>query len=72
MFPFYSKIEAGKIEVANELFNICELVSDTSGIFRGTIEQKNIQFSVWQDPAIPQLVMGDSGKVRQIVSSSSN
>lgn len=63
-----SKIEAGKIEVANELFNICELVSDTAAIFRGTIEQKRLQYSVWQDPAIPQLVMGDSGKVRQILS----
>lgn len=55
--------------MANELFNIFELVSDTAGIFRVTIEQKHLQFNVWQDPTIPQLVMGDSGKVRQIVSS---
>jgi len=62
-----SKIESGKLEIEENEFSIFEVVSNINKIFQPTARAKNISVSVIEDPKVPNLVRGDSVRVRQIL-----
>ncbi|MFN8412038.1 MAG: PAS domain S-box protein [Anaerolineales bacterium] len=64
----FSKIEAGKLSIQPVLFNPTEVVQDTVKLFTPKAQEKNINFSVMVTSAIPNNLIGDAGRIRQILS----
>lgn len=62
----YSRLEAGRLDLRSEPFNIAELVSGAIAIVKRTADQKNLVLSSFVAPEIPPLVAGDADRVRQI------
>ncbi|MCL2575154.1 MAG: PAS domain-containing protein [Defluviitaleaceae bacterium] len=62
-----SKIEAGKLELSVEKYEIASLVSDTAQLNMMRIGSKPIEFEVNVDDNVPTYVMGDELRVKQIL-----
>ncbi len=63
----FSKIEARKIELENEEFNLREVLEDTLRILALRAHQKGLELISDIRPDIPDLLMGDSARLRQVV-----
>ena len=64
----YSKIEAGKIAIRPALFKPAALVQETVNLFHSRALEKNVSISVMVTSAIPDILVGDPGRIRQILS----
>ena len=62
-----SKIEAGQIKVANEPMNLKRLIEDIDAIFRLSCQRKNIFLITDFSDRLPDRVIVDRGKLRQIL-----
>lgn len=62
-----SKIEAGKIELEHIRFNLKALILDLKRIFTFLAQEKNIDFEVALDPALPIHVQGDPVRLKQVL-----
>ena len=62
-----SRVEAGKMTVHEELFRISELTDSVTELFRVTVKEKGITLSCSSDPDMPDVVMGDPARIRQIL-----
>jgi PAS domain S-box-containing protein len=62
-----SKIEAGRIALNPGPFDLRMLISDMELMFRLRAEAKHLQFNVERHGDIPDLVVADEGKVRQVL-----
>ncbi len=62
-----SKLEAGKYELDETDFNLTQLLETIEGLFRLRIEQKGLQFLLELSPEIPDNLVGDAKKLRQIL-----
>jgi two-component system, sensor histidine kinase ChiS len=62
-----SKIEAGKVSLKVEPFNLHNLLSDLRSIFQIRSKAKDLEFICEVDPALPKQAQGDEGKLRQIL-----
>jgi PAS domain S-box-containing protein len=62
-----SKIEAGKVEIRKEAFRPGSLVQSIEAIFRNEALRKNILLRFNVDPHLPAVLMGDGGRIRQIL-----
>ena len=63
----FSKIEAGRLEVNPIEFSLRQCISETSRIFRFMAEQKRLAFDSRVDEAIPDRLIGDPHRLRQIL-----
>ncbi len=63
----FSKIEAGKIELESASISIRSLVDDVSRLVAIEAHAKNLEITAHVDAAVPERVMGDAGRVRQIL-----
>ncbi|MGI9517471.1 MAG: response regulator [Pirellulaceae bacterium] len=63
----FSKIEAGKLELESAVFDIRECLGDTMKSLGLRAYQKGLELAVNIDPAIPGFLIGDPGRIRQIV-----
>ncbi|MFQ3235394.1 MAG: PAS domain S-box-containing protein [Paraglaciecola sp.] len=63
----FSKIEAGKLEVEHEPMAIEEVVERACIMLDPLAEKKEVELTLFTDPAIPELVLGDASRLRQIV-----
>lgn len=63
----FSKIEAGLLEIERIAFSLSDLVRDVRMIFRLSAEEKGIGFSVRCAEGVPDILMGDPGRLRQIL-----
>ncbi|MBK6794440.1 MAG: PAS domain S-box protein [Anaerolineales bacterium] len=64
----FSKIEAGKLSIIPSPFKPDTLVRETVKLFMPKAQQKSILLSVMVTSNIPDAAMGDSGRIRQILS----
>lgn len=64
----YSKIEAGKLELDEDDFSVSELIEEVTKLFSISARQKGIDLNVSLDPRVPELVVGDMIRLRQILS----
>lgn len=64
----YSKIEAGKMELDEDDFSIRDLMDEVIKLFSISARQKGIELRVTVDPRIPELVVGDMIRLRQVLS----
>lgn len=62
----FSKIESGRLELENEPFDPRASLEWSFELFRKAAEEKSLEFSLELDPALPQLVLGDTTRLRQV------
>ncbi len=62
-----SKIEAGKIKILSTSFRLHTLFGEIAEMFRFRIEQKDLLLETYLSPDLPDLIMADEGRVRQII-----
>lgn len=63
----FSKIEAGKLEIENEPFDMRSSVEDVATLVASRAHEKDIELIVRFQPDLPTSVMGDGGRIRQVV-----
>ncbi|WP_161598438.1 PAS domain S-box protein [Pseudodesulfovibrio senegalensis] len=63
----FSKIEAGKIELQEEPFSLRELIKSIHAIFSVQAQEKGIDFRWDVDPEAHDNLIGDAGRIRQIL-----
>lgn len=63
----YSKIEAGKMNIENEPVHIQAVLDSVTDLFSAKALEKNIQLSCRIAPGVPSLIMGDAGRLRQVL-----
>ena len=63
----FSKIEAGKLALEQHSFNLEDCVQSVVELLSTKAVEKGIELSWSIDPALPEMVVGDEGRVRQIV-----
>ncbi|EXJ76324.1 uncharacterized protein A1O5_00832 [Cladophialophora psammophila CBS 110553] len=63
-----TKTEDGQTLVKDEPFNLQQMLKDATDPFIGDAKRKNLKFEIRIQPELPQQVMGDYRRVRQVVS----
>jgi PAS domain S-box-containing protein len=63
----FSKIEAGKIEFERTVFNPRRVLQESLHLFEATASESNNRLKVIIDTEVPELVIGDPGKLSQIL-----
>ena len=62
-----SKIEAGKMDLIRENFNLHVMVSETVSLFAHKAKEKNLQLYYAIEPDVPTCILGDPSRLRQIL-----
>ncbi len=62
-----SKIEAGKLTITKKCFDLRSCMEEIVDLFSLKAEEQSIVFSCYLDPKINPLLIGDSGRLRQIL-----
>ncbi|MBV1885618.1 MAG: response regulator, partial [Parvibaculaceae bacterium] len=63
----FAKIEAGRLELETVPFRPCLLISDIAEFWRPVVEGKGLDFHVTLQPDMPKVMIGDTGRIRQIL-----
>lgn len=61
------KIESGRVEFEHVEFSIAELTHDLGDLYGLHAKDKGLQFELRLDPAVPDRVVGDPGRLRQVL-----
>ncbi|MBU1107819.1 MAG: response regulator [Candidatus Riflebacteria bacterium] len=62
-----SKIEAGKIVLEKESINLRRLLEEVVGLMQPLAEKKKIEIILKYPPAVPEQVITDGGRLRQVM-----
>jgi signal transduction histidine kinase/ActR/RegA family two-component response regulator len=62
-----SKIEAGKLEMQTEAFNLHDLCESVASLFRLQAQDKGLELEYSIDPFLPEEVAGDEKRLQQIL-----
>jgi signal transduction histidine kinase/ligand-binding sensor domain-containing protein/ActR/RegA family two-component response regulator len=62
-----SKVEAGKLELEAQPFDIEQLVDDCIAMLAPQANKKGVELVVALDPGLPRLFVGDAVRIRQIL-----
>ena len=63
----FSKIEAGKLDIEARAMSLEENLDVVVGLIDRIAMDKQVNLNVYFDPALPQCIMGDSLRIRQIL-----
>ena len=63
----FSKIDAGRMVLESDPFDLAESIADVAALVSSRVAEKDIELIVRAAPDLPQRVIGDVGRVRQIV-----
>ncbi len=63
----FSRIESGKLELEREEFDVREVISEVLQILAFTAHAKDLDLIGDVHPKVPQMIMGDAGRIRQIL-----
>ncbi|MGE4352014.1 MAG: ATP-binding protein, partial [Bdellovibrionales bacterium] len=63
----YAKMEAGKIEIIPEPFDIRQLLNDLACLGRSLLGDKKVVLTCDIDPTVPDWCVADVGRLRQII-----
>ncbi len=63
----FSKIEAGKLEIDSIPFEIEKVIEGTIEMLAGRATKKNLELACYLNPGVPPVLMGDPGRLRQIL-----
>jgi signal transduction histidine kinase len=62
-----SRIEAGKLTIEQAPFNLVEELQSVVGLFAEMARRKHVELTLDVAPDLPVTVLGDAGRVRQVV-----
>lgn len=62
-----AKIEAGKITLNEQKFDLQKLLKDIEEMMKVRVQPKNLKLNFYIDSNLPKYVLGDEGKLRQIL-----
>lgn len=62
-----SKIEAGKVALHEEDFDLYRAIENVANLLSSQSSKKGIELCSIIDPDVPQVVIGDQGRIRQIL-----
>lgn len=62
-----SKLEAGKLTIQMESFDVERLFENTASLFDIAFQKKGIELLVWVDPRIPPRLKGDPHRLNQVL-----
>ncbi|EMG38097.1 PAS domain S-box [Desulfocurvibacter africanus PCS] len=62
-----SKVEAGHVELEKSVFGLREMLENLFAIQGSQAEQKGLRFKTHVDPSVPKHLVGDEGRLRQIL-----
>jgi len=63
----FSKLEAGQLSLEKIAFSPVSLVDNVVSIFKARAVVKNVKMRTIEDPQVPAVMIGDAGRIRQIV-----
>jgi signal transduction histidine kinase/DNA-binding response OmpR family regulator len=63
----FSKVESGKFDLDLKPFNFRVCVEDVAALLTTRVQQKTLQLSVRVDDRVPAAVVGDAGRIRQVL-----
>lgn len=63
----YSKLESGYLSMASEPFNLDEVLSNLKNIMLNRAETKSLSLVILKDHSLPETLMGDEKKLKQIL-----
>ncbi len=63
----FSKIEAAQLKLIDAPFNLVESIEDVGALMSSRAAEKNIELILGIDPKTPEIVMGDCGRLRQVL-----
>jgi len=63
----FSKIESGKMELDNTPFLLSESLNDTLNALALRAHKKGLELALQVEPTVPDGVVGDAGRLRQII-----
>ena len=63
----FSKLEAGKVDLDIASFDPRALVEEVAGLVAEAAQSKDLELISYCHPDVPQRLMGDSGRIRQIL-----
>lgn len=64
----YSKIEAGKMKTEKIVFSIEKIINASCSLFKLSYLEKNLSMRILIEKDVPNILLGDSFKLRQIIS----
>lgn len=62
-----SKIELGKFSIVRNVYSPKGIVEEASDLFRATAQTKNIDLITKIDPSLPDKVIGDDTRIKQVI-----
>jgi signal transduction histidine kinase/CheY-like chemotaxis protein len=63
----FSKIEAGHLQMSPTSFRPADLMREVASIISAAAEARRLEIAICVDPRVPQSVIADMGRVRQVV-----
>lgn len=63
----YSKIESGKIELEQEVFELVPALEEVIDLLKPSAIEKGLELMVYVEPDVPVFVKGDSTRLKQVV-----
>jgi two-component system sensor histidine kinase/response regulator len=63
----FSKIEAGRLELDVSEFSLLAALCDTLRVFKVRSKEKGLAFSYDVEPEVPDSLLGDAGRLRQVL-----
>lgn len=63
----FSKIEAGKLEIERLEFDLHSLIESIVDLMYARADSKNIDLAAWIGQGVPKKVVGDAGRLRQVL-----
>lgn len=64
----YSKIEAGHVELERVEFSLPKCVKEVGALFSAKASEKSLEFLYVVESSVPELVIGDINRLRQVLS----
>ena len=63
----FSKIEAGKLTLDPQAFRIRDILADALTPLASLAHAKGVELACRIDPSVPQVMIGDFGRLRQVI-----
>jgi two-component system, sensor histidine kinase and response regulator len=63
----FSRIEAGKLEIAAEPFELDKCIEAAVELLQPKASEKRLDLAWWIEPSLPKVVIGDAMRLRQIL-----
>jgi len=63
----FSKIDAGQLELDPAPFDFAEAVEDVATLMSAKCAEKELELIVRFDPQLPKMMVGDVGRIRQVI-----